>query len=71
MVGINYHLPKISWQSSVLLKRLQTPDDIYCWVGKSASRDSYRTGLYNAVALDEAVSLATLYQFIAVTYSDT
>lgn len=53
-------------KSSVLFKRLQTPDDIYCWVGKSASRHSYRTGLYNAVALDEAVSVAILCQLIAV-----
>lgn len=58
---IYYHLQKIQWQSSVLLKRLQTPDDIYCWVGKSASHHSYRTGLYNAVALDEAVSLAIFF----------
>ncbi|KAJ7323785.1 hypothetical protein OS493_030574 [Desmophyllum pertusum] len=30
--------------------------DIHCWVGKQASFKSYKRGLYNAIALDDAVT---------------
>ena len=35
---------------------METPIDIYCWVGKSATPDLYRKGLHSTIALDEAVS---------------
>ena len=35
--------------------------DIHCWVGKSASNKLYSRGLYNAIALDNAVSNLTVY----------
>ena len=33
----------------------QTAYDIHCWVGKQASSKLYKRGLYNAIALDDAV----------------
>ena len=40
---------------SGIFSLFQTAYDIHCWVGKSASSKLYKRGLYNAIALDDAV----------------
>ena len=40
---------------SGIFSLFQTAYDIHCWVGKSASSELYKRGLYNAIALDDAV----------------